>query len=107
MTSEFPAQRASNAENFSIWWRHHATVVYFDELVHIGSDNSLSLVWGQAISNFDLTAIRALGTYLSEIWTKHIYFEKIVETFENVCKYQSFWSRLQCVNAGVVSHTQK
>ena len=24
VTSEFPAQRASNAENVSIWWRHHA-----------------------------------------------------------------------------------
>ena len=23
VTSEFPAQRASNAENASIWWRHH------------------------------------------------------------------------------------
>ena len=23
MTGEFPAQRASNAENISIWWRHH------------------------------------------------------------------------------------
>ena len=23
MTSEFPAHRASNAENVSIWWRHH------------------------------------------------------------------------------------
>ena len=22
-TGEFPAQKASNAENFSIWWRHH------------------------------------------------------------------------------------
>ena len=26
MTSEFPAQRASNAENVSIWWRHHAMI---------------------------------------------------------------------------------
>ena len=25
-TGEFPAQRASNAENVSIWWRHHANV---------------------------------------------------------------------------------
>ena len=25
-TSEFPAQMASNAENVSIWWRHHGTV---------------------------------------------------------------------------------
>ena len=24
VTSEFPAQRASNAENVSTWWRHHA-----------------------------------------------------------------------------------
>ena len=23
VTGEFPAQRASNAENISIWWRHH------------------------------------------------------------------------------------
>ena len=23
VTSEFPTQRASNAENISIWWRHH------------------------------------------------------------------------------------
>ena len=23
VTSEFPAQRTSNAENISIWWRHH------------------------------------------------------------------------------------
>ena len=23
VTGEFPAQRASNAEKFSIWWRHH------------------------------------------------------------------------------------
>ena len=25
VTSEIPAQRASNAENVSIWWRHHVT----------------------------------------------------------------------------------
>ena len=24
-TGEFPAQMASNAENVSIWWRHHGT----------------------------------------------------------------------------------
>ena len=23
VTGEFPTQRASNAENVSIWWRHH------------------------------------------------------------------------------------
>ena len=28
-TGEFPAQRASNAENVSIWWRHHACNIFF------------------------------------------------------------------------------
>ena len=27
-TGEFPAQMASNAENVSIWWRHHAVLIY-------------------------------------------------------------------------------
>ena len=36
VTGEFPAQRASNAENVSIWWRHHAV-----HLVHM-----VPLRWG-------------------------------------------------------------
>ena len=27
-TGEFPARRASNAENVSIWWRHHVSAHY-------------------------------------------------------------------------------
>ena len=27
VTGEFPAQRASNAENVSIWWRHHGSAM--------------------------------------------------------------------------------
>ena len=27
MTGAIPAQRASNAENVSIWWRYHATII--------------------------------------------------------------------------------
>ena len=30
-TGEFPAQMTSNAENISIWWRHHAHT-YFNEM---------------------------------------------------------------------------
>ena len=29
VTSEFPAQRASNMENVSIWWRHHDNISWF------------------------------------------------------------------------------
>ena len=33
VTGEFPAQRASNAENASIWWRHHADTLSLPSLV--------------------------------------------------------------------------
>ena len=29
VTGEFPSQRASNTENVSIWWRHHALTALF------------------------------------------------------------------------------
>ena len=41
-TGEFPAQMASNAENVSIWWRHHGIdyVRYIDDLVQKSSNSS-------------------------------------------------------------------
>ena len=33
-TGEFPAQMASNAENVSIWWRHHVKLYEFGEWVN-------------------------------------------------------------------------
>ena len=40
VTDEFPAQRASNAENVSIWWRHHAEqmMAYFTDACILLSD---------------------------------------------------------------------
>ena len=32
VTGEFPAQRASNAENVSIWWRHHVQLHWFGRI---------------------------------------------------------------------------
>ena len=40
-TGEFPAQMASNAENISIWWRHHAL---FD-LNMVTQNNSSAKGW--------------------------------------------------------------
>ena len=28
VTGKFPARKASDAENVSIWWRHHVDVIY-------------------------------------------------------------------------------
>ena len=35
-TGEFPAQRASNAENVSIWWRHHASSGHWHGIENLG-----------------------------------------------------------------------
>ena len=35
VTGEFPAQRASNAEDISIWWRHHDSVVVWMKIVSL------------------------------------------------------------------------
>ena len=32
-TGEFPAQRASNAENVFIWWRHHDQLIYLEFII--------------------------------------------------------------------------
>ena len=35
VTDEFPTQTASNAENVSIWWRHHANQNFKEEIKHL------------------------------------------------------------------------
>ena len=37
VTGEFPSQRASNAENVPIWWRHDEPMVYINH--HMNHDN--------------------------------------------------------------------
>ena len=46
-TGEFPAQMASNAENVSIWWRHHGV----DTSSTLPDLNSPSLVWGPCLAD--------------------------------------------------------
>ena len=47
-TGEFPAQMVSNAENVSIWWRHHIKSSY--GYMQIGNDVSCLLVNGMLLS---------------------------------------------------------
>ena len=59
VSGEFPSQMASNAENISIWWRHHElneAVRRVGNLTIIGSNNVLSPGRRQAIiwTNADL-----------------------------------------------------
>ena len=41
LTDEFPAQRASTAENVSIWWRHHVKHQTQESINHFWSDMAL------------------------------------------------------------------
>ena len=52
VTCEFPAQRASNTENASIWWRHHASgKQYFGCTYH----HKIMAVWSNphVVMSFD------------------------------------------------------
>ena len=44
VTGEFPPQMASNAENVSIWWRHHATNFNWEEHIYIHQDVILAVL---------------------------------------------------------------
>ena len=41
VTGEFPAQRASNAENVSIWWRHHDSSI----LIRLCNHSRITNAW--------------------------------------------------------------
>ena len=49
-TGEFPAQMASNAENISIWWRHHE--MHFHECQVLGVDWNFTEVFFSWGSNY-------------------------------------------------------
>ena len=87
-TGEFPAQRASNAENVSIWWRHHAphpghpgcppfylrlSYRYQDNMLHmfivmINAPNECYLIlYNQYSNSSELTLINALW-FSDDIW---------------------------------------
>ena len=59
VTGEFPAQMASNAENVSIWWRHHYQCVFLPpengHLLNMASGclGPLSLTWINFNPNMD------------------------------------------------------
>ena len=51
-TGEFPAQMASNAENVSIWWRHHVNSFFFFLLLTAFTD----FLQGWLIGTWEITS---------------------------------------------------
>ena len=69
-TGEFPAQRASNAENVSIWWRHHLSpnsprlVILF---VDCATVNKVYLILSYFILSYLISKLRIHGE-CSTLW---------------------------------------
>ena len=80
MTGKFPAQRASNTETFSIWWRHHESLILW--LVLFGAlPASLLYKWS-----------------LVNVWTSEILFgPPLVKQTES-----NFWY-VKCINFSLSS----
>ena len=97
-TGEFPAQRASNAENVSIWWRHHVqrrwcTIVY-------RSDNSnYNIVLWRFSVKFDMprcplhtgnnTFVVLVATYLVPHCSRYI---------KHFCRIVLYWIDVHAQN---------
>ena len=69
VTGEFPAQRDSNAENVSIWWRHH----HYNDVIMgaIASQiTSLTIVYSTVHSGADQTKHQSSAS-LAFVWEIH------------------------------------
>ena len=64
VTGEFPAQRASNAENVSIWWRHH----------EISSDHNInSLLHGASYRQPHKWSFQKSLLKSCDVWKNYLY----------------------------------
>ena len=68
MTGEFPTQMASNAENVSIWWRHHVYIPgkIIGELERVRFCGNSDFLGSYTIRDTDVT-ILVLGDVVGQI----------------------------------------
>ena len=66
VTGEFPAQRASNAENVSVWWRHHG-VICFDTGIIVSQHLLTNKIYDKKIAQ-SLWNLVASGLSVSKIF---------------------------------------
>ena len=78
-TGEFPAQIASNAENVSIWWRHHVSL---NCALYISVSNNCFRLWCQ---------IRGHSVHVLNQWEK---MAGCIQTF--IMRTWVNWSQLKC-----------
>ena len=65
VTGEFPAQRASNMENVSIWWRHHDSYFLLNQPVQLMNPWWIWVnEWHESAKNFNSLALGRYGCHL-------------------------------------------
>ena len=64
ITGEFPAQRASNAENISIWWRHHDPTFVFWYIMSCNARKNWKLIPWKFDKNIFETSIEIYMKFL-------------------------------------------
>ena len=85
MTGEFPTQRASNAENVFIWWRHHVKYVphLFQSILNKTTNDALrfSIISVTLEREFAFISHKKTLWYISCLWHHHV----ITDTREVGC----------------------
>ena len=87
VTGEFPAQRSSNAENVSIWWRHHEILICF-----IFYHDFDEIFWPQPIRSLKLVHVTGQGS-MSLTWVGQVFdpgrkgFHKKCKNLDNIAVY--------------------
>ena len=71
-TGEFPAQRASNAENVSIWWRHHVRWHSWGVVLTIWNHPRIDMQWTECMDSTKPLP-KAMFTYPQLDSRKYIY----------------------------------
>ena len=128
VTGEFPTQRASNAENVSIWWRHHEQVTmltskytememsFSRNFYHCSgncrNDNKLfSLRWyminfspDHAIQNGRWNIRKSRGTYWDRDKMDDILQTTFSNAFSSVKKLKCHWSLFLMVKSTIIQH---
>ena len=91
-TGEFPAQMARNAENVSIWLRHHASGP--NRLHHVKSLRSRRWIEFRSFSNHCIKCEHYRnGSNIVVLWRKYLRFHGISHTEMHNASTQSCWQR--------------
>ena len=97
VTGKFPAQKASNAEFFSIWWRHHGVTIWATLYGSLGARN-MYIQKNLPICQRNLCKyiILYIYDYVNQILNFQRQYSRFVARLINTCNYpspSSVWSR--------------